>query len=252
MISLMTLLEEIKNQPKVIFLAGPAGSGKSTIAKQLIPNSYVIINIDDTYEELLRKSGIGMSQKDFGPEDLSKAAQLMGQATKLTKEKFIELSKSLKNIVIDGTGSASNPLLKKKQELENLGYKAFMIALYVSPITSLQRNLERERNLLPSIVVRSWRDYNKNIDIYKKEFGSNFVLINNDPKEAEKHYNIEDIKKRFFDTTKGFGKEKSPEDQLKSQADKDQITKDIQNLIKVNYKFDSLDSVKQKLNNFIK
>ena len=55
MISLLEVLNEAIARPKAIFLAGPAGSGKSTFVKNNIPNLKVI-NIDDTYEELLKKS----------------------------------------------------------------------------------------------------------------------------------------------------------------------------------------------------
>jgi len=251
MISLVQLLTEASSAPKAIFLAGPAGSGKSYISKQLIPPSFNVINIDDSYEELLKKSGLGMSQKDFGPEELSQAAKLMGQAQKITREKYAELTKDLKDVVVDGTGGASKPLLKKKAELEALGYDTLMLALYVSPITSLERNLQRDRNLLPSIVVRTWRDYTKNIEEYKAAFGDNFILINNDPKDAETDYNPEEIKKRFFDTTKSVGKPKSPEEIAKSAREKEQINQDIKDLLSVDRSFDTLDQAKQKINQFI-
>ena len=251
MISLVQLLTEASSAPKAIFLAGPAGSGKSYISKQLIPPSFNVINIDDSYEELLKASGMGMSQKDFGPEELSQAAKLMGQAQKITKEKYAELTKDLKDVVVDGTGGASKPLLKKKAELEALGYDTLMLALYVSPITSLERNLQRDRNLLPSIVVRTWRDYTKNIEEYKAAFGDNFILINNDPKDAEKDYNPEEIKKRFFDTTKSVGKPKSPEELAKSAREKEQLNQDIKDLLSVDRSFDTLDQAKQKINQFI-
>jgi dephospho-CoA kinase len=251
MISLVQLLTEASSAPKAIFLAGPAGSGKSYISKQLIPPSFNVINIDDSYEELLKASGMGMSQKDFGPEELSQAAKLMGQAQKITKEKYAELTKDLKDVVVDGTGGASKPLLKKKAELEALGYDTLMLALYVSPITSLERNLQRDRNLLPSIVVRTWRDYTKNIEEYKAAFGDDFILINNDPKDAEKDYNPEEIKKRFFDTTKSVGKPKTPEEIAKSAREKEQLNQDIKDLLSVDRSFDTLDQAKQKINQFI-
>ena len=251
MISLVQLLTEASSAPKAIFLAGPAGSGKSYISKQLIPPSFNVINIDDSYEELLKKSGLGMSQKDFGPEELSQAAKLMGQAQKITREKYDELTKDLKDVVVDGTGGASKPLLKKKAELEALGYDTLMLALYVSPITSLERNLQRDRNLLPSIVVRTWRDYTKNIDTYKEVFGDNFILVNNDPKDAETDYNPEEIKKRFFDTTKSVGKPKTPEEIAKSAREKEQLNQDIKDLLSVDRSFDTLDQAKQKINQFI-
>jgi predicted kinase len=252
MIKLVDILREIAEKPKAIFLAGPAGSGKSFTIKQLIqPDQFKVINVDDTYEELLKTAGLGMSQKDFNPEELSKAAKLMGQAQKATKEKYAELLAQRKNVIIDGTGAAIKPLLKKKQELEDLGYETFMIMIWVSPITSLERNAARERALLPQIVLRTWRDVNKNIDEYKNIFGDKFVLINNNPEVAETEYNAEDIKKRFFDTAKFKGKEKTPEEIAKAKADKEQLNADITQLVKNIPEFDSIDQAKSKINSFI-
>ena len=60
MISLLEVLNEVTGKPKAIFLAGPAGSGKSTFVRNNIPNLKVI-NVDDTYEELLKKAGLDKS-----------------------------------------------------------------------------------------------------------------------------------------------------------------------------------------------
>lgn len=73
MITLSQLLLEVINKPKAIFIVGAAGSGKSTISKQLIPNTFTSINIDDVYEELLKREGLGLKQTYFTPEELSKA-----------------------------------------------------------------------------------------------------------------------------------------------------------------------------------
>ena len=257
MIKLVDILKEIADKPKAIFLAGPAGAGKSYTIKQLIqPDQFNIVNVDDTYEELLKASGMSMSQKDFSPEELSQAAKLMGQARKVTGEKYATLLSQRKNVIIDGTGAAVNPVLKKKQELEDLGYDTFMIMVWVSPITSLERNVSRGgangRSLLPQIVLRTWRDVNKNIDEYRNIFGDKFVLLNNNPEVAETEYNVEDIKKRFFDTAKAKGKEKTPEEKAKSAEQATQLNQDIEQLVKNIPEFDSIDQAKSKINTFIK
>ena len=41
MIGLISLLKEIQGKPKAIFMAGPAGSGKSYIASKLIPSNFI-------------------------------------------------------------------------------------------------------------------------------------------------------------------------------------------------------------------
>jgi dephospho-CoA kinase len=250
MIKLSTLLKEITSKPKAIFLAGPAGSGKTYISKQLIPSSLKVINSDDTYEELLKASGIGLKQKDFTPDQLSQAAKLQAQARKTTQDTLAKSIEDKNNIVIDGTGAASNPVLKKKQQLEDLGYETLMVMVYVSPLTSLERNQQRDRSLMPGIVLRTWRDVNKNIDIYRQAFGENFILLNNNPEDANKGFSPELIKP-YTQASSAIGKPKTPEEIAKSRAEKDQLNKEIEVMVKQLPEFDSVDSAKSKIQNFI-
>jgi predicted kinase len=250
MISLVQLLKEVQDSPKAIFLAGPAGSGKSYISSQLIPNSFTVINSDDTYEELLKASGIGLKQKDFTPDQLSQASKLQAQARKTTQDKLAQSIENKNNIVIDGTGAASGPVLKKKQQLEDLGYETLMLMIYVSPLTSLARNQERERSLMPGIVLRTWRDVNKNIETYKQAFGNNFILLNNNPKDAKQEFNT-DLLEPYVQASKAIGKPKTPEEQAKSDADKAQLNKDIESMVNKLPEFDSIDTAKKKINEFV-
>jgi predicted kinase len=250
MISLIQLLKEVQGTPKAIFLAGPAGSGKSYMSSKLIPNTFTVINSDDTYEELLKASGIGLKQKDFTPDQLSQAAKLQAQARKVTQDKLAQSIESKNNIVIDGTGAASGPVLKKKQQLEDLGYETLMLMIYVSPLTSLERNQERDRSLMPGIVLRTWRDVNKNIETYKQAFGNNFILLNNNPKDAKQEFNIT-LLEPFIQASTAIGKPKSPEDQAKSDADKAQLNKDIESMVSQLPEFDTIDTAKNKINEFI-
>jgi len=227
MIGLISLLKEIQGKPKAIFMAGPAGSGKSFISKQLVPSNFNTINVDDTYEELLKTSGIGMKLAKMSPDELKKAGELMGQARKVTDTKFQDAVKDAKNLLIDSVGGSSKTLLKKKQELEDLGYDTAMIMTYVSPVTSLERNMKRDRSLLPSIVIRSWRDVNKNIDAYKQAFGNNFTLVNLDPEDAKKEFDEDYIYQTFIKPLGKVGKEKSPEEIEKSKKETQQIYSDI-------------------------
>jgi dephospho-CoA kinase len=225
MISLIQLLKEVQDSPKAIFLAGPAGSGKSYISSKLIPNTFTVINSDDTYEELLKASGIGLKQKDFTPDQLSQAYKLQAQARKTTQDKLAQSIESKNNIVIDGTGGALAPLTKKKQQLEDLGYETLMLMIYVSPLVSLERNQQRDRSLMPGIVLRNWKDVNKNIEMYRQAFGNNFILLNNNPKDTKQEFNTT-LLEPFIQASTAVGKPKSPEDQAKSDADKAQLNKE--------------------------
>ncbi len=251
MIGLISLLKEIEGTPKAIFMAGPAGSGKSYISSKLVPSDFTTINVDDTYEELLKSSGIGMKLAQMSPDELKKAGELMGQARKTTDTKYQDALKNAKNLVIDSVGGSSKTLLKKKQQLEDLGYATFMIMTYVSPITSLERNMKRDRSLLPSIVLRSWRDVNKNIDTYKQAFGGDFTLVNLDPDDANKNFDEEFIYQTFIKPLGQVGKEKSPEEIAKSKAETEQIYSDIKQTLNTQPEFDTLEQSQQKITNFI-
>jgi predicted kinase len=251
MIGLISLLKEIEGTPKAIFMAGPAGSGKSYISSKLVPSDFTTINVDDTYEELLKSSGIGMKLAQMSPDELKKAGELMGQARKTTDTKYQDALKNAKNLVIDSVGGSSKTLLKKKQQLEDLGYTTFMIMTYVSPITSLERNMKRDRSLLPSIVLRSWRDVNKNIDTYKQAFGGDFTLVNLDPDDANKNFDEEFIYQTFIKPLGQVGKEKSPEEIAKSKAETKQIYLDIKQTLNTQPEFDTLEQAQQKITNFI-
>jgi dephospho-CoA kinase len=250
MISLIQLLKEVQDSPKAIFLAGPAGSGKSYISSKLIPNTFTVINSDNTYEELLKASGIGLKQKDFTPDQLSQAAKLQAQARKTTQDKLAQSIESKNNIVIDGTGGALAPLTKKKQQLEDLGYETLMLMIYVSPLVSLERNQQRDRSLMPGIVLRNWKDVNKNIEMYRQAFGNNFILLNNNPKDTKQEFNTT-LLEPFIQASTAVGKPKSPEDQAKSDADKAQLNKDIESMVDQLPEFDTIDTAKNKINEFI-
>ena len=251
MIKLIDLLLEAANRPKAIFLAGPAGSGKSYTAKQIIPSDLKIINVDDTYEALLQAAGLGTKIADFNQAQLSQAAKLMGQAQKTTKEKFAQLSAAKDNIVIDGTGAAIKPLLKKKQELEALGYDTMMVMIWVSPYTSLERNASRDRALAPGIVLRTWRDVNKNIDEYRDIFGDKFILINNDP-EGKKEFDPEYAKRMFFNTVKGSGKAYTADERAKRDQEIQDLNNSIAQLVEMSPDFTTIEDAKTKINNFLK
>ena len=251
MIKLLDLIKEIQDKPKAIFLAGPAGSGKTFISAQIIPNKLTVVNVDDTYEELLKAAGLGTKIADFTQDQLSQAAKLMGQAQKATNEKYALLSAEKKDIIIDGTGAASKPLLKKKQELEALGYDTMMIMIWVSPYTSLERNAARDRALQPSIVLRTWVGVNQNIDTYQQAFGDKFILINNDP-NGKLEYDPAYAKEKFFKTVKGSGKVYTPDEKAKRDKEIADLNANLQQLIQSTPEFTSMGDAKSKINNFIK
>ena len=105
-------------------------------------------------------------------------------------------------------------------------------------------------NLQHGIVLRTWRDVNRNIDTYAREFGDNFILINNDPSDANKSFSVALLEPYLLAQT-ATGKPKTPEEQAKSDADKAQLNRDIEQMVKTLPKFDTLSTAKQKINSFL-
>jgi hypothetical protein len=249
MISLVQLLKEVQSQPKAILMAGPAGAGKSYTLNQLGLQGFTTINVDDDFEALLQKE---LGKSDFAsmsPEELSTAAKMMGKARATTREKEMLATTNLNNIVIDGTGASYKVIAKKKEELENMGYDVFMVLIYVSPMTSLTRNAQRGRSLPTSAVLKSWASVVNNIEPYKQLFGNNIVVINNDPADANKSFDSEEIK-RMFPMPKG--KVKSPEEIAKIKVEREATNQQIQALLQKEPEFDSMEIAKSKVNEFIR
>lgn len=243
------LLSEVSSKPKAIFMAGPAGAGKSFILDKLDLDKFTTINVDDTYEELLRAEfGQEIDFSKMSPDQLSQAGKFMAQARKATDNKLASAKEMFDDIIIDGTGAAPNPLLKKKKDLEDLGYDTFMFALYVSPMTSLKRNNDRSRSLPTSAVLGSWAGIAGSVDQYAQEFGKNFVLIDNDPEGADTSFDPEAIKKAF---PMPRGKDKSPEEIEKSRKKKEELNNKIAGLLSKDRPAVSFEEAKTRLNQFL-
>ena len=247
---LLSILLEALTGPKAIFLAGPSGAGKTTILKQLNLQGFETINVDDTYEELLKTSGLGTDFKKFTPDQIAQAAKFMSQARTSTKDKEAEVISNLKNIIIDSPGAASGPLLKKKQELESLGYDTFMFMVIVPPMVSLDRNSKRDRSLPPTAVIKNWEGVFKNISTYMSEFGPNIAIVNNS--EEGFNFNPEEYIARYVKgEDKVTGKPKTPEEIAKKEKEMGILFTSVQQLVKQKIDFDTLSSAKSKLNNFL-
>jgi len=248
MISLIRLLKEVQEQPKAILMAGPAGAGKSYTLNQLGLQNFTTINVDDDFEALLQKE---LGKSDFAsmsPEELSTAAKMMGKARATTREKELLATTNFNNIVVDGTGASYKVVAKKKEELEKMGYQVFMLLIYVSPMTSLKRNAERGRSLPTSAVLKSWGSVVNNIEAYRQLFGNNIAVINNDPSDVDKSFNPEEIQKLF---PMPKGREKTPEEIVKIKAEREATNKQIQSLLQQEPEFDTLDTAKAKVNEFV-
>lgn len=202
-------------KPKMIFLAGGAGSGKSTILRALDVRSrgFQVIDPDEAFEEGLRQHKLGLDvakaeTEFFDINDRYKAAQEAGDKKTMkelqpeydrlraisqvrgrlfmsalhgAKEKALGLAQEQHDFIVDGTGGNYNNIANLNEKYKELGYDTAMIFVHVELETSLQRNRERGerggRTLRDNTIKQNWENVHKNEQPFRELFGENFFYI---------------------------------------------------------------------------
>ena len=228
MVNLKQLLTEgvfDKGILKAVFMAGGPGSGKSFVAGELfgIPKKINVsvsglktVNSDTEFEFLLKKYGFatfGTGKLDIdkwpdevfdaiaGGDEDSESMTVRKKAKLMTADRKKKYMEGRLGMIIDGTGHDLSKIKKEKQSLEKLGYDCYMVFVNTSLNVAKQRNKERERRLPEDILVKSWKDVQKNLGAFQSLFGSNFVIVDNSkflkPEEAMKKFGR--LTKKYID-----------------------------------------------------
>ena len=201
------LIEEGINDPgilKAVFLAGGPGSGKGFIGSGLfgIPKKINVsayglklVNQDKELVRMLKKYGFGTDLDDM-PEELFRQltdpdyedySGLRSRAKELTAARKKLYMDGRLGLIIDGTGHKFNKIKQQKMELEEIGYDCFMVFVHTDLEIAQQRNMERPRKLDPELVEKSWRDVQRNREVFQGLFGNaNFMMVNNSDTLSEK------------------------------------------------------------------
>ena len=238
MIKLYNLLIEQLNGPKAIILAGAPGAGKGFILSGLDLGNLKVLNVDNTYIDLLKKANVSLDLKNATPEERSKQAKLMAAANKEFKGKVASTIQGKESFILDGTAASIKQTTVLKQQLEEAGYEVFMLYVYTDLERSLKQNQDRfeksggeDRSLAPAIVMRTWLSVTKNFIPYKNLFGDNFVSVAYTLQD-EKLKNVEDIIKKYLEPFKPTGtKPKTPAQQARSDKQKAETNTQIQALL---------------------
>ena len=238
MIKLYNLLIEQLNGPKAIILAGAPGAGKGFILSGLDLGNLKVLNVDNTYIDLLKKANVSLDLKNATPEERSKQAKLMAAANKEFKGKVASTIQGKESFILDGTAASIKQTTVLKQQLEEAGYEVFMLYVYTDLERSLKQNQDRfeksggeDRSLAPVIVMRTWLSVTKNFIPYKNLFGDNFVSVANTLQD-EKLKNVEDVIKKYLEPFKPTGtKPKTPAQQARSDKQKAETNTQIQALL---------------------
>ena len=234
---LYTLLKEITEKPKAIILAGAPGDGKGYILRGLDLGGLKVLNVDDIYVPMLKKSNITLDLKNATPEERSGQAKAMAAANKEFKGNVASTIEGKESFILDGTGASYNETSKLKVELEEAGYSVFMLYVYTDLQRSLSQNQDRysksdgkDRSLAPAIVMRTWKSVTDNLPKYADLFGFNFVAVANTL--DDRMQDIDKIIDKYLTPFKPEGtKPKTPAQQKRSDERKAQDKKEIQAML---------------------
>ena len=234
---LYTLLKEIVGKPKAIILAGAPGAGKGYILRGLDLGGLKVLNVDDIYVPMLKKSNITLDLKNATPEERSGQAKAMAAANKEFKGNVDSTIEGKESFILDGTAASYRETSKLKIELEEAGYSVFMLYVYTDLQRSLSQNQDRysksdgkDRSLAPAIVMRTWKSVTDNLPKYADLFGFNFVAVANTL--DDRMQDIDKIIDKYLTPFKPEGtKPKTPAQQKRSDERKAQDKKEIQAML---------------------
>lgn len=137
-----------KQNKKAILTMGLPAAGKSTILrknyKDFVDNSVII---DPDIEK--------KKHPDYDPKNPQEIHQWSKKQAKKTMMKAIVEDKDM---IIDGTGTNLEKMVKYIQDLHGAGYEIELVYVRVSLKTSLKRNRERER-VVPEEIIREKAEY---------------------------------------------------------------------------------------------
>ena len=249
---LYTLLKEIVGKPKAIILAGAPGAGKGYILRGLDLGGLKVLNVDDIYVPMLKKSNITLDLKNATPEERSGQAKAMAAANKEFKGNVASTIEGKESFILDGTGASYGETSKLKIKLEEAGYSVFMLYVYTDLQRSLSQNQDRysksdgkDRSLAPAIVMRTWKSVTDNLPKYADLFGFNFVAVANTL--DDRMQDIDKIIDKYLTPFKPEGtKPKTPAQQKRSDERKAQDKKEIQAMLSDDFIYDVIEYTMSK------
>jgi hypothetical protein len=152
------LILEKRNRPKLVVMAGGAGTGKSYLLNQLDLGSLHQVNPDKYVED---------------PD--SPAYNKLTPGVALANKEAEALADVKTSFVWDTT--ASNP--DKIKLFLNKGYDVYMVMVYTHPMIAYISNFSRNRNVPRSAVFSTWRNVYDLIDNYNKMLKGNLSIFVN-------------------------------------------------------------------------
>lgn len=166
---------------KAIFMTGPMGAGKSTVAQKLVGGTGLrSLNLDNFNELMIKKGQV--EGGNLTPD------QLQTSWEKVQKQKANFLDGRL-GLLIDGSGRNLEDIKQNFRNLLNLGYDVACILVNIDVDVSIERAQKRAamqatqhgvgRNVPEDLQRKTHADIQQNIPRLRQLFGDNFFEIDN-------------------------------------------------------------------------
>ena len=166
---------------KAIFMTGPMGAGKSTVARKLVGGTGLrSLNLDNFNELMIKKGQV--QGGNLTPDQL----EVSWQKVQKQKANFLE---GRLGLLVDGSGRNLEDIKQNFGNLLSLGYDVACIMVNVDVDVSIQRAQKRAamqaaqhgvgRNVPEDLQRKTHADIQKNIPHLRQLFGNNFFEIDN-------------------------------------------------------------------------
>jgi len=173
-------IKEVSKNPKMIIMAGGAGSGKTTFVKGNEKKA-----IDGLVHSIPELKNFEYLNPDTYIED--KDSPMYNSLTKASQQiDDVDVPKNIEaknNFIWDTTASNAAKMVggeyKRKQTpgvLNTPDYDKIMVMVYAHPIVSFLENFKRERKVPKIGILSTWNNVYGNIEAFERKLGDNFII----------------------------------------------------------------------------
>ena len=156
------ILAEATAKPKVVVMAGGAGTGKSYLLNQLDLDSLEQLNPDKYVED----------------PDHPYYNNLAAASSQVNKD--VEAAADDKTSFVWDTTASGVKFDQNLDKLLKAGYDIYMVMVYTHPMISYISNFSRKRNIPGASVFTTWRNAYQKIGEFQKKLKGNFSIFVND------------------------------------------------------------------------